>query len=84
MRRPGFWPGLFFLSTFNSIELSETKMPALADLFFGVQVVYFLLFMVFGVMFFGCEGLDMQVCWIFGGLGGEYCFIYLSVDKLKI
>ena len=42
-------------------------MPALADLFFGVQVVYFLLFMVFGVMFFGCEGLDMQVCWILEG-----------------
>jgi hypothetical protein len=33
--RPSFWPGLVFcfLSTFNSIELSETKMPDLMDLF---------------------------------------------------
>jgi hypothetical protein len=37
----------FFLSTFNSTELSETKMPVLADLFFGWQVFYFELIMVF-------------------------------------
>jgi hypothetical protein len=40
-------------------------MPVLADLFFGLQVVDFELVMNFGVMVFGCEGLDMRVCWIF-------------------
>jgi hypothetical protein len=31
--------------SFNSSEWSETKMPDCADLFFGLQVIYFELFM---------------------------------------
>jgi hypothetical protein len=46
MRRPGFWPGHFSIY-FYFIELSETKMPVLADLFFGLQVIDFGLFMDF-------------------------------------
>jgi hypothetical protein len=32
-----------------------------------LQVVDFELFMDFGVMVFGSEGLDMRFCWIFAG-----------------
>jgi hypothetical protein len=34
---PAWWPGLFFSYYFYSNELSETKMPSLADLFFACK-----------------------------------------------
>jgi hypothetical protein len=34
-------PVFSFLSTFNRSELSGTKLPVLADLFLGLQVVHF-------------------------------------------
>jgi hypothetical protein len=41
---------------FNSTELSETKMPVSPDLFFGLQVIDFELFMSFWVMVFEAPG----------------------------
>ena len=58
----------FFLLCFYFIELSETKMPVLAGLFFGLQVIYFELFRDFWVMIFEREGLDMRLWRIFEGL----------------
>ena len=40
-------------------------MPVLADLFFGLQVIDFELVMIFWVMVFDREELDMRICWIF-------------------
>src|SRR6266851_380160 len=77
MRRPGFLAGPLLPSTpfttisfvflyFYFIELSETKMPHLADLFFCPQVSDFGLVVCLASLVLTVRGLDTRIWPVFG------------------
>jgi hypothetical protein len=59
-------PCLLFLSTFNSSELSETKMPVLADLFLACRWLISSCLWIFGRWFLGVKGLTHEFAGFLG------------------